>query len=280
MSRRLGTLITYALLLFWSLVVVAPLFWLVTTSVKEKNDVFLGPKFIPWVDFIPTGQWWVRLFTVERDAVLYPYLNSLVVASVSALLTTILGAMAAYALTRVRFKFGPMKNEDILFWIVSQRFMPPIVTVFAIFVMYRVARLLDTHIGLILVYTVFNLPLAVWLMSNFLSQIPRSVEEAAWVDGATLTTTLFRVVVPMVLPSLVATFLFCFVFAWNEFLFALILSYSRTQTVPLLIASQHFQRGPQWWDISALSTLAVLPPIAITIALQKYFVKGLIPIGK
>ncbi len=84
----------------------------------------------------------------------------------------------------------------------------------------------------------------------------------------------------MILPSLTATFLLCFVFAWNEFLFALILSYSRTQTMPLLIAAQHFQRGPQWWDISALSTLAVLPPIVITVALQKYFVKGLIPIGK
>lgn len=280
MKGRLGTAIVYALLLVWSLVVVAPLFWMVTTSIKDKNDVFLGPKYLPWLDFIPTGQWWVRLFTVERDAVLYPYLNSLIVASISAFLTTVLGAMAAYALTRVRFKFGPMKNEDIQFWIVSQRFMPPIVSVFAIFVMYRVTRLLDTHVGLILVYTVFNLPLAVWLMSNFLAQIPRSVEEAAWVDGASLWTTLFRVVVPMVLPSLVATFLFCFVFAWNEFLFALILSYSRTQTVPLLIAAQHFQRGPQWWDISALSTLAVLPPIAITIVLQKYFVKGLIPIGK
>ncbi|MCS7240628.1 MAG: carbohydrate ABC transporter permease [Candidatus Bipolaricaulota bacterium] len=280
MKKNLATIFVYTLLLLWSLVVIAPLFWLVTTSIKDKNDVFLGPKFIPWVDFIPTGQWWVRLFTVEKDAVLYPYLNSLIVAGVSAFLTTILGAMAAYALTRVQFKFGPMKNEDIQFWIVSQRFMPPIVSVFAIFVMYRVTRLLDTHIGLILVYTVFNLPLAVWLMSNFFAQIPRSVEEAAWVDGASLLTTLFRVVVPMVLPSLVATFLFCFVFAWNEFLFALILSYSRTQTVPLLIASQHFQRGPQWWDISALSTLAVLPPIVITIALQKYFVKGLIPIGK
>lgn len=280
MRRSLTTAAIYGLLLLWSLVVAAPLFWMVTTSIKDKNDVFLGPKFIPWVDFVPTGQWWVRIFTVERDAVLYPYLNSLIVASVSAFLTTIFGAMAAYALTRVRFKFGPMKNEDILFWIVSQRFMPPIVTVFAIFVMYRITRLLDTHLGLILAYTVFNLPLAVWLMSNFLAQIPRSVEEAAWVDGASLWTTLFRVVVPMVFPSLVATFLFCFVFAWNEFLFALILTYSRAQTVPLLIASQHFQRGPQWWDISALSTLAVLPPIVITIVLQKYFVKGLIPIGK
>jgi multiple sugar transport system permease protein len=280
MRTRRGTVFVYFALLVWTLVVVAPLFWMVTTSFKEKIDVFLGPKFLPGVDFTPTSRWWTRIFTVERDTLLRPYANSLITAGTSSFLATVLGALAAYALTRFRFKFGPMKNEDILFWIVSQRIMPPIIVVFAIFLMFRVTRLLDTHAGLILVYIVFNLPLAVWIMSNFLSQIPPSVEEAAMVDGASPATTFFRVVVPMILPSLTATFLLCFVFAWNEFLFALILTYTRAQTMPLLIAAQHFQRGPQWWDISALSTLAVLPPIVITVALQKYFVKGLIPIGK
>lgn len=280
MRTRLGTIFVYLALFVWTLVVGTPLFWMVTTSFKDKTDVYLGPKFIPWVDFAPTSRWWARIFTVERDTLLRPYVNSLITAGTSSLLATVLGALAAYALTRFRFKFGPMKNEDILFWIVSQRIMPPIIIVFAIYIMFRVTRLLDTHVGLILVYLVFNLPLAVWIMSNFLSQIPPSVEEAAIVDGASPATTFFRVVVPMILPSLIATFLLCFVFAWNEFLFALILSYTRTQTMPLLIAAQHFQRGPQWWDISALSTLAVLPPIVITVALQKYFVKGLIPIGK
>lgn len=280
MRTRLGTVFVYLALISWTLVVMVPLLWMVTTSFKEKNDVYLGPKFLPWVDFTPTSRWWIRIFTVERDTLLRPYANSLIIASISALLATVLGTLAAYALNRFRFKFGPMKNEDILFWVVSQRIMPPIIVVFAIYVMFRLTRLLDTHIGLILVYLVFNLPLAVWIMSNFLAQIPPSVEEAAMVDGASLATTFFRVVVPMILPSLTATFLLCFVFAWNEFLFALILSYSRAQTVPLLIAAQHFQRGPQWWDISALSTLAVLPPLVITVALHKYFVKGLIPIGK
>lgn len=280
MRKNFSVVLTYVVLIAWTLVVVAPLFWMVTTSFKDKLDVYLGPKYVPGVDFQPTTRWWVRIFTVERDTLLRPYVNSLIIAGTSAVLAAGLGTMAAYALTRFQFKFGPLKNEDILFWIVSQRIMPPIIVVFAIFLMYRVTKLIDTHIGLILVYVVFNLPLAVWLMSNFLSQIPRSVEEAAMVDGASPATTFFRVVIPMILPSLTATFLLCFVFAWNEFLFALILSYSRTQTVPLLIAAQHFQRGPQWWDISALSTLAVLPPVAITIALQRYFVRGLIPIGK
>lgn len=270
----------YCILLSWAFVVVAPLFWLVTTSFKEKLDVYLGPKFIPWVDFKPTTRWWIRIFTVEKETLLRPYANSLIVGSTSAICSTLLGLMAAYALTRFRFKFGFMKNDDILFWIVSQRIMPPIIIVFAVFSMYRALGLLDNHFGLILVYTAFNLPLSVWIIANFLNQIPPSVEEAALVDGAGPLTVLFRIVVPMLLPSLTATFLLCFVFAWNEFLFALILTYSRCQTMPILIAAQHFQRGPQWWDISALSVLAVLPPVGITIALQKYFIKGILLVGK
>ncbi|MEM1562860.1 MAG: carbohydrate ABC transporter permease [Candidatus Bathyarchaeia archaeon] len=270
----------YCILLSWAFVVVAPLFWLVTTSFKEKLDVYLGPKFIPWVDFKPTTRWWIRIFTVEKETLLRPYANSLIVGSISAICSTLLGLMAAYALTRFRFKFGFMKNDDILFWIVSQRIMPPIIIVFAVFSMYRALGLLDNHLGLILVYTAFNLPLSVWVIANFLNQIPPSVEEAALVDGAGPLTVLFRIVVPMLLPSLTATFLLCFVFAWNEFLFALILTYSRCQTMPILIAAQHFQRGPQWWDISALSVLAVLPPVGITIALQKYFIKGILLVGK
>ncbi|MEM2046042.1 MAG: carbohydrate ABC transporter permease [Candidatus Bathyarchaeia archaeon] len=270
----------YCILLSWAFVVVAPLFWLVTTSFKEKLDVYLGPKFIPWVDFKPTTRWWIRIFTVEKETLLRPYANSLIVGSISAISSTLLGLMAAYALTRFRFKFGFMKNDDILFWIVSQRIMPPIIIVFAVFSMYRALGLLDNHLGLILVYTAFNLPLSVWVIANFLNQIPPSVEEAALVDGAGPLTVLFRIVVPMLLPSLTATFLLCFVFAWNEFLFALILTYSRCQTMPILIAAQHFQRGPQWWDISALSVLAVLPPVGITIALQKYFIKGILLVGK
>lgn len=279
-SRFVKLCSIYCVLLLWSFIVIAPLFWLVTTSFKEKLDVYLGPKFIPWVDFQPTMRWWIRIFTVEKNSLLRPYANSLIVGLISAFFSTFLGLMAAYALTRARFKFGFMKNEDILFWIVSQRIMPPIIIVFAVYIMYQRLGLLDSHLGLVLVYTAFNLPLSVWILANFLAQLPPSVEEAAVVDGAGPLTILFKIVVPMILPNLTATFLLCFVFAWNEFLFALILTFSRCQTMPILIASQHFQRGPQWWDISALSVLAVLPPVAITIALQKYFIKGMIPVGK
>lgn len=276
-------IVTYALLIIWAILVAFPIYWTVTTSFKEKLDVFLGPKYVPWVDFSPVLKWWKRLFTVERTEVIPPFINSLVIASVSSLVAMLLGTMAAYSLTRFEFKLGRFGNRDILIWIVSQRMMPPIVTVLALFLLFKIISenlLLDSWLGMILVYSAFNVPIAVWVMRNFLSQIPVSIEEAAMVDGASRRQIFFRIVIPMTLPSLTATFLLCFIFAWNEFLFSLILTFDSARTVPILIASQHFQRGPQWWDISALSTLAIVPVIIIALSLQRNLVRGLIPMGK
>jgi len=270
----------YLFLIGWAIFVLSPVYWMLTTSFKPKLDVFLGPKYFPWIDFKPVAQWWRRVFTIEREEVVLPLINSTIVAITSSLLATLLGTMAAYALTRFTFKLGPMRNRDILLWIVSQRMMPPIVAVLAIFIMFRLANLLDTRLGMMLIYTAFNLPIAVWMMRNFLSQIPPSAEEAAMVEGASRVQIFWWILIPMTLPSLAATFLLCFIFAWNEFLFALILTFSRARTIPILIASQHFQRGPQWWDISVLSTIAIAPVLLIALSLQRYFVKGLIPRGK
>lgn len=280
---RLEQFFTYFVLTSWSAFVLFPIYWTVSTSFKEKLDVFLGPKYLPWIDFEPVTKWWTRVFTIERSEVIPPFMNSLVIATVSSLVAMLLGTMAAYALTRFEFRLGRFGNQDILLWIVSQRMMPPIVTVLALFLMYKIVSekyLLDSWLGMILVYSSFNLPIAVWVMHNFLAQIPLSIEEAAMVDGASRIQIFFKIVIPMTLPSLTATFLLCFIFAWNEFLFALILTFSDARTVPILIASQHFQRGPQWWDISVLSTLAIAPVIVIALILQRYLVRGLIPAGK
>ncbi len=279
-NERFLKLSTYILLIAWAVFVLFPIYWILTTSFKSKLDVFLGPKYVPWVDFKPIMQWWIRMFTVERREVIPPLVSSAVVASISSLFAVLLGTMAAYGLTRFKFKLGPFGNRDILVWIVSQRMMPPIVIALALFLMFKVVNLLDTRLGMILIYTAFNLPIAAWMMRNFLSQIPISIEEAALVDGASRFQIFFRVVLPLTLPSLAATFLLCFIFAWNEFLFALILTYDQARTMPILIAAQHFQRGPQWWDISVLSTVAIAPVVIIALSLQRYFVKGLIPISK
>lgn len=282
-KEKLLKILTYTLLVSWAIFALFPIYWTITTSFKEKLDVFLGPKYIPWADFKPVLKWWKRIFTVERSEVIPPFKNSIIIATVSSLIAMLLGTMAAYGLTRFRFKLGRLGNQDILVWIVSQRMMPPIVTVLALFLMFKIVSenyLIDSLLGMILVYTSFNLPIAVWVMRNFLSQVPHSIEEAAMVDGASRTQIFFRIIIPMTLPSLTATFLLCFIFAWNEFLFSLILTFSDARTVPILIASQHFQRGPQWWDISALSTLAIAPVIIIALSLQRYLVRGLIPMRR
>ena len=285
MSTRQKTILlnvaTYGMLLLWAVIALFPLYWLVTTSFKEQGDVFRGPQYVPWLDFIPTTRWWYgMLWGVEREMLIRPLSNSIVIATVSSLFAVIFGAMAAYGLARFKFKFAHMKNSDILMWIVSQRVMPPVIIAFALFVMFHFVGLRDTMLGLILVYIAAHTPIAVWMMSNFISQIPISIEEASLVDGASRVQTFFRIALPMMAPSMAATFLLCFIFAWNEFLFALMLTGNRAQTMPLLIAAQHFQRGPQWWDISVLATITIIPVILIVLSLQRYFVKGLIPIGK
>lgn len=280
MVERLHTALVYILLALWTVFVVFPIFWVITTSFKGELAVFLGPKYLPFVDFTPTLQWWQHFFTTERGELVPPVINSLFIAGISAVFVTILGSMAAYALSRFRFKFGYMRNRDILIFIISQRMMPPIVTVVAIYIMMQYVHLIDTPLALILTYIAFNLPIAVWVMYNFFSQLPRSIEEAALVDGASPAQILFRIVLPITSSSLAATFFLSFIFAWNEFIFAAFLTYTRAETLPILIAAQHFQRGPQWWSISVLVTIALLPPIILTIAFQRYFIKGLIPVSK
>ncbi|MDR7416273.1 MAG: carbohydrate ABC transporter permease [Armatimonadota bacterium] len=272
MKRRPPAL-AYGILGVWSVIVLFPLYWLVTASFKDALAVHQGPKFLPWVDFRPTLDAWRNLLLgVERETIYGPLLNSIVIGSSSSLLAMAMGASAAYGLARLRVRLGPLANEDVLFWIVSQRIMPPIVTALALFLLLRTVGLLDTRTGLVLVYVAFNLPLATWLMHNFFRQVPASLEEAALVDGASRARALWHVVLPVSIPGLVATFLFCFLFAWNEFLFALILTFSRARTLPILIAAQHTQRGIEWWSLSAMSLITLAPVVLITLLLQGYLV--------
>lgn len=266
-------LASYAALLTWSLFVAFPLYWMITTSFKQPLDVSQGARFIPWRDFAPTlDAWRTILLGVERDTVGRPLGNSVVIGLTSTVLAVTVGALAAYGLTRFQVRLGRLGNQDVLLWMISQRMMPPVVTGLALFIMLWVVGLTDTRVGMILVYTTFNLPLAVWLQHNFFRQIPASLEEAAFVDGATRAQVLWRIVLPVSVPGLVATFLFCLVFAWNEFLFALILTFDRARTMPILIAAQHSQRGIEWWTLSAMSIVTILPVVLIVIFLQRYLV--------
>ncbi|SAL66126.1 ABC transporter permease [Caballeronia peredens] len=169
-----------------------------------------------------------------------------------------------------------MNNDDILFWVISQRILPPVVTVIPIYLMFKSAGLLDTHLALIITYATANLPIVVWLMFDFFDGVPREIEESAQIDGATRFAILFGIVLPLVAPGLVATALLVLILSWNEYLFALFLSTANAQTMPLLVAAQNATRGPQWWNMSVLILIMILPVMLLTLTLQRFIVRGIL----
>jgi multiple sugar transport system permease protein len=169
-----------------------------------------------------------------------------------------------------------LKNDDIAFWLISQRMLPPVAIVIPIYVLFQRIGLLDTHLALIVTYLAANLPIVVWLMRDYFQTIPVELEECAAIDGASRYRVFWSIVLPLAVPGLVATFLFVLVFAWNEYLLALFLSGAKSQTLPLTVAAQNATRGPQWWYMSVLILIMILPVIAIAIALERYIARGLL----
>jgi multiple sugar transport system permease protein len=174
-----------------------------------------------------------------------------------------------------RFK-RVLGNNDIAFWMVSQRILPPVAVVIPIYVLFQQLHLLDTRTALILTYVAANLPIAVWLLRDYFNSIPKELEESAAIDGASTLRTFVSIVLPLAVPGLVATFLFVLVFAWNEYLFALFLSSSKAQTMPLTVAAQNATRGPQWWYMSVLIMIMIAPVIGMALALERYIARGLL----
>ncbi|MDQ7028011.1 MAG: carbohydrate ABC transporter permease [Anaerolineae bacterium] len=169
-----------------------------------------------------------------------------------------------------------MGNDDIAFWIISQRMLPPVAVIIPIYVLFQRLGLLNTHAALIITYTAVNIPLVIWFMRDYFSGIPIELEESAFIDGANRYQTLIKIVLPLSVPGLVATFLIVLVFAWNEYVLALFLSGADTQTMPLLVAAQNATRGPQWWNISVLVMLMVAPIIILAIILERFIARGLL----
>jgi multiple sugar transport system permease protein len=271
---------TYILLFAWTIIALFPLYWLLITSFKQPIAVFQGPKYLPWIDFKPTLNAWKFLLTgPSHTAVLRDWRNSAIEAITSAVLAVSIGSMAGYALTRFSYKipFLKWKNSDIAFWIISQRMLPPVVVVLPFLIMYRVVGLVDTYLGMILAYTVFNLPFAVWIMRDFFAGLPVDLEESALIEGASRFKAFRLIVIPLATPGLVATFLFCMMFAWNDYLFALMLTFSRASTLPMYIAGEGTQSyGPQWWYLSALSLMAVVPMMIVAVFVERFISRGLV----
>ena len=273
----------YAALLFWAFISLFPIYWTLTTSFKTAVNVTQG-HLIPWVDFQPDWKGWRSLglspdtigrTSTVRSEFLLRFENSIFASVGASLLAIVIGSLAAYGLSRFDYKFGPWRNKDISFFFLSQLILPPVVLAMPFLVLYKELALLDTRLGLILVYTLMVLPIVIWIMRDQFETIPIELEQAALVDGCTVWGAFFRIVLPIALPGIVAAFILSVILCWNEYFFAALLTSTNAKTLPVMVASQTGSQGISWWSMAALSTAAIAPLLVIGILLERYIVKGL-----
>jgi multiple sugar transport system permease protein len=273
----------YAALLVWAFISLFPIYWTITTSFKTAVDVTQG-HLIPWVDFEPDWRGWRSLglspdrigeVSTARQEFLLRFANSITASVGASLLAIVIGSLAAYGLSRFRYRLGPWRNDDISFFFLSQLILPPVALALPFLVLYRSLAMLDTKLGLVVVYTLMVLPIVIWIMRDQFNAIPLELEQAAQVDGASIWVAFTRIVLPIALPGMVAAFILSVVLCWNEYFFAALLTSTDAKTLPVMVASQTGSQGIDWWSMAALSTAAIAPLVLIGIFLERYIVKGL-----
>ena len=283
----------------YALITLLPLAWIIATGFKSSPDSIAYP---PKVLFEPTVEGYVNLFTTQTrlsgEATEQPpdrlpwyeqivrekgktivgpsrfterFFNSVIIGFGSTFFAIVLGTMAAYAFSRFRV---PLK-DDLLFFILSTRMMPPVAVAIPIFLMFRHLGLNDTHAGMILLYTAVNLSLAVWLINGFIDEIPLEYEEAALIDGYTRFQAFYKVVLPQAATGIASTAIFCLIFAWNEYAFAVLLTSGTAQTAPPFIPTIIGVAGQDWPAVAAGATLFLLPVMVFTILLRKHLLRGI-----
>jgi multiple sugar transport system permease protein len=265
-ARRRPPILRIAFLTLWLLFVLAPLYWVFVTSIKPSDDYLAVPPV--WFPSEPT--------MVHYTAALFAYqgltglINSVIVSVSATILSVVVGTLMAYSLAR--FNTG---GQHLSFWVLSQRFLPPIAIILPLFLNYRLLGLQDTHFGLVLAYTVFTLPVSVWMMFAYFRGMPRSLEEAALVDGCTRWTAFWRVAVPLAAPGVVAAAVFTFIACWTEFFFALVLTSRNAFTLPTVFRAFLSFQGAQYGEASALAIVSLVPSIILGVLVQKHLVRGL-----
>ncbi len=295
LAKRIAALVV----VLYAIIATAPLVWIFMTSFKTQEDAIAYP---PKLVFEPSLEGYVNLFTIRsrqtpemleklpppsswaerlarsRNMVIAGpskfmprYFNSLLIGFGSTFLSVFLGTLAAYAFSRFRVPLA----DDLLFFILSTRMMPPIAVAIPIYLMYRQLELTDTAFGMILLYTAVNISLAVWLLKGFIDEIPLEYEEAALVDGYTRLHAFVKVVLPQAITGIAATAIFCLIFAWNEYAFALLLTSGNAQTMPPFIPFIIGEGGQDWPAVAAGTTLFLIPILCFTVLLRKHLLRGI-----
>ncbi|WP_119304257.1 carbohydrate ABC transporter permease [Dongia deserti] len=287
------------LVILYAVVTMVPLAWIFATAWKTPPDSISYP---PKIVFDPSLEGYCNLFTTrtrqtdeyieslgppqgaceevtrKREMVIAGpsnyiprFINSLIIAFGSTFLAVSLGVFAAYAFSRFKI---PLK-DDLLFFILSTRMMPPIAVAIPIYLMYREVGLSDSALGMVLLYTAVNVSLAVWLLKGFIDEIPREYEEAAMIDGYTRLQAFFKVVLPQAATGIAATSIFCLIFAWNEYAFAVLLTSGQAQTAPPFIPTIIGEGGMDWPAVGAGTTLFLIPVVVFTVLLRKHLLRGI-----
>lgn len=303
-GQRAYNRIAIAAVLVVTLIFLAPIYWIGSTAFKPRA---LATSVPPTLTFEPEVTAFVKLFTkrvqlrkvpekevydaapwweqaiydggervlrvrgsVQRSAYPSRFMNSLIVAITSTVLAVGMGTLTAYGFSRFRVA----GKDDWLFFILSTRMLPPVVVAIPMFLMYRIFGMTDTHVGLIILYTAFNLSFSVWLMKGFMDEIPKEYEEAALIDGYSRMKAFFKIVLPEAVTGIAATAVFCFIIAWNEYAFALIMTNRRAQTAPPFIPAQVGSGLTDWTTIAAGTVLFLIPVAIFTFALRNHLLRG------
>ncbi|MCK4420090.1 carbohydrate ABC transporter permease [Candidatus Aerophobetes bacterium] len=272
--RKIFFWLGIVIVLLWCLF---PYYWMFTTAFKVEEDYFAYPPV--WFPSPPSLKNFRVIFLKQVTSIvgiggiavdiIPPLMNSIAIAVGSAVISVLMGALAGFALSRFKFR----GRENIAFWIFTMRMLPPIAIIIPYFVIMKSYRLIDTHLGLIITYLIFNLPLAVWLLMRYFEDIPIEIEDAALTDGCSKLQAFRLVLLPLARPGIIATFLFCLIFSWNEYLFALILTRAQSETLPILLASFVAHKGVAWGPLAASGLIATFPILLCVVVFQKHLVR-------